>query len=144
MRHVTKKLPELGPSQYELGRDVEVEEPAPGDAFPRRADGGFERRQLELAFKADRGRIAEAAVGCCAVGEPGEGLVADRPAVPQVDDRLEHRREGTLLDDGFDLGMHPPRDASVGELPPEQGAGEIGKVDQGPELLRQPRDRVGL
>jgi hypothetical protein len=40
--------------------------------------------------------------------------------------------------------MHSSRDASVGELPPEQGAGEIGKVDQGPELLRQPRHTIGL
>ena len=29
-------------------------------------------------------------------------------------------------------------------LPPEQGAGEIGKVHQGPELLRQPRHSIGI
>ena len=82
MRDVTKKLPEVGPSQDELGRDVQVDELAPGDAPERRADRGFERRQLELAFKADRGCIAEAAVGCCAVGEPSECLVPDHDATP--------------------------------------------------------------
>ena len=143
VRHVTKKLPEVGPSHDELGRDVEVEEPAPGDALARRVDRGFERRQLELASEADRGCIAEAAIRGCAIGEPGERLVPDRQAGPHVDDRLEHRREGTLLDDAFDLGVHPSRDASVGELPPEQRAGEIGKVDKGPELLRQPRHTIG-
>ncbi len=113
------------------------------DAPPRCADRGFERSQLELAFEADRGCIAEAAVGRCAVGEPGQCLVTDRQARPHIDDRLEHRREGPLLDDAFDLGVDPSRDVAVGELRPEQRTGEIGKIDEGPELLGQARHTIG-
>jgi len=48
MRYVANKGPELRPSEDEVGRDVEVEEPARGNAASRCGDGDFEGGQLEV------------------------------------------------------------------------------------------------
>ncbi len=78
-------------------RDVQVQ-PATRRQALRRLDGGFEGCQLELRAQAGHPGVGEDGLGRLAGRKSGQGFVADDSAGAEIDDRLEDRVEGSLLD----------------------------------------------
>jgi hypothetical protein len=64
----------------------------------RRLDGGFEGCQLELRAEAGHPGVGEDGLGRLTGVKAGECLVAHDSAGAEIDDRLEDRVEGSLLD----------------------------------------------
>src|SRR6185436_84251 len=89
--------------QDELRRRVEAQVAVLREVLARR-DRGTQARVLELDAETGAGCLGKDDVWGSAIGEPGEGLVTDDRAVPQVDDRLEVGHELSGLDHGLEGG----------------------------------------
>ncbi len=81
----------------ETGGDVDRQPRALGQSVGRCQRGVSERR-IELDSDAGSARRGEPVLWRLAVGEAGEGLVADHLGGGQVDDRLEDGEERVLLE----------------------------------------------